>query len=701
MDGLIVFTPLGNEDNSLYLQKLIAQGYPVLFLATGEQGPQIAADNKTGIRQAMIHLAKHGHRRIAFIAGIPTDKGDSAIRLQAYHTAMEEYGLEANPQLVAWGWHIFDEGYRAMQSLLTSGVEFTAVMASNDNSAAGAMQAIREAGRRIPDDIAIIGFDNEPIAEAQVPPLSSIHIPLEMMGEQALIAMLDHLTNQMPLGSLQIPTRLVKRQSCGCVPETISSALTGIDELLLHTFAKDGMPKLVPPTLDQASQIASASPFQGEEHTNTEKKQYIVDEMLNVLPAELRYPGGDEIRRACTDLVETFCKSLDEANPTYFQTAFTNSIYELERVDGNLGPWQDFITTLRREMILLPLKWGRDETRHLAEGLLHQARVVVSESAQRQDQRHEYQRSVNARNLNDLTASLSSALSERQAIELINSHLAKMNIRHVKVMLFEAEQDDPVAWSLALNTNADSTDQRFPSRQFPPPGLYPADELLNIILLPLVFQNEVFGYIALEANDLTSCLVIATQLAATIKVARLHTQIVELSLTDSLTGLHNRRSFEIFLKNEVSRSQRFSRSLAIIFMDIDNFKEYNDTYGHPAGDVALQQVAQCLSAGRRVADIVARIGGDEFVMILPETEINGALKVSRKIRVAVTEISSLKRPISVSIGLTAPGSPKIEAKLTLQQADQALYESKRMGKNRISVFENQQVLDEKEFPILE
>jgi diguanylate cyclase len=111
----------------------------------------------------------------------------------------------------------------------------------------------------------------------------------------------------------------------------------------------------------------------------------------------------------------------------------------------------------------------------------------------------------------------------------------------------------------------------------------------------------------------------------------------------------------------------------------------------------LQQVAKCLSDGRRIADIVARIGGDEFVIILPETEINGALKVSRKIRVAVTELSGLKRLISVSIGLIAPSNAEMEAELMIQHADQALYESKRMGKNRISVFENARVLDEKEF----
>ena len=80
-DGLIVFAPLGNQNQSLYLQQLIAQGFPVLFIASGEPGPRIAVNNEFGIHQAVTHLVEHGHRRIAFLGGRPTDKGDSEARL--------------------------------------------------------------------------------------------------------------------------------------------------------------------------------------------------------------------------------------------------------------------------------------------------------------------------------------------------------------------------------------------------------------------------------------------------------------------------------------------------------------------------------------------------------------------------------------------------------------------------------------------
>src|SRR5574341_1318651 len=96
-DGLIIFAPLRHGARSLYLQQLSNEGYPVLFIATGEREPMISVDNEAGIHQVMAHLVDHGHRRIAFIAGDPDDKGDSESRLRAYHSAMAQ-----TPALIWW-----------------------------------------------------------------------------------------------------------------------------------------------------------------------------------------------------------------------------------------------------------------------------------------------------------------------------------------------------------------------------------------------------------------------------------------------------------------------------------------------------------------------------------------------------------------------------------------------------------------------
>ena len=310
-----------------------------------------------------------------------------------------------------------------------------------------------------------------------------------------------------------------------------------------------------------------------------------------------------------------------------------------------------------------------------------------------------FQRAVQALALNELTAALSAVMSETQVVEVLEARLANLGIRHVRVMFFEPDRAYPVAWSVVLEAESGHPPRSFRSREYPPAGFYPQGELLNVLLLPLVFHDEVLGYVAFDASEMETCAVIATQLAATIKVSRLHAQVVELSLKDELTGLQNRRYFELFLKNEISRSQRFSRNLAVILVDVDRFKEYNDAYGHPAGDEALQRVARCLTQARRSADIVARLGGDEFVIVLPETDAGGALEVCRKIRTNIAENTGVRRrALTVSMGLTALiGSVKIDAELMVKQTDNALYESKRRGRNRISVYTLKGIVDEKEY----
>ena len=171
-DGLIAVNPLNSPARSRYLHELAAGGHPIVYIASGEQGPAIIADNAGGIHAAMQHLVDHGHHRIAFIAGSPDDlAGDSGARLRAYRTAQRVFALAADPRLVAYGRHTMAGGYAAMQQILASGVPVTAVCASNDESALGAMRALRAAGRRIPDDVAVTGFDDRPEGAAHDPAL--------------------------------------------------------------------------------------------------------------------------------------------------------------------------------------------------------------------------------------------------------------------------------------------------------------------------------------------------------------------------------------------------------------------------------------------------------------------------------------------------------------------------------------------------
>lgn len=154
-----------------------------------------------------------------------------------------------------------------------------------------------------------------------------------------------------------------------------------------------------------------------------------------------------------------------------------------------------------------------------------------------------------------------------------------------------------------------------------------------------------------------------------------------LATTDGLTGLHNHRAFQEKLAEEFERTQRYKMPFSVILIDVDNFKLYNDSYGHPEGDVVLKTVAQLLREQVRVTDYVCRYGGEEFVILLPGTEAHGAQEVAERLRTAIEMHPWAKRPITASFGIATLQADLTTAQELVDQADKALYTSKAMGRN--------------------
>jgi len=169
----------------------------------------------------------------------------------------------------------------------------------------------------------------------------------------------------------------------------------------------------------------------------------------------------------------------------------------------------------------------------------------------------------------------------------------------------------------------------------------------------------------------------------------MHARLAEQVGSDALTGCLNRRSFEARLKGDLRQARRRNSTVAIAAVDLDHFKEINDTHGHPVGDVVLQQLANIMKATARDTDAVARYGGDEFVVILPDTGWQGALAFADRLRRRVDDYSfgSPDAPpldVTISVGVAlARGSDKISTESLLQEADAALYRAKSAGRNRV------------------
>jgi two-component system cell cycle response regulator len=164
---------------------------------------------------------------------------------------------------------------------------------------------------------------------------------------------------------------------------------------------------------------------------------------------------------------------------------------------------------------------------------------------------------------------------------------------------------------------------------------------------------------------------------------------LEMAITDQLTGLHNRRYMARHLDSLISNAQKSNKPLAFLIMDIDHFKAVNDTHGHDIGDEVLREFANRISANIRGIDLACRYGGEEFVVVMPDTDVDFAYTIAERLRKSVetTPIEISRAPgalnVTISIGIAASAGGDDNAEKLLHRADQALYRAKREGRNRV------------------
>lgn len=224
--------------------------------------------------------------------------------------------------------------------------------------------------------------------------------------------------------------------------------------------------------------------------------------------------------------------------------------------------------------------------------------------------------------------------------------------------------------------------------------------ILCFICLPFISQTHPLGVLYLYRDDRDAFLPEEIELLATFshlaavaaENTRLHTNTAKLAATDALTGLLNRRMLEERLQIEQQRAQRYGKAFSLLMLDIDHFKKINDSYGHLAGDAVLKALASALSQQTRDIDSVARFGGEEFVIVLPETDGDGARVVAERIRTAIAGApfvlpDGCEIGVTVSIGIACFPLDAVNIEVLLERADQALYLSKNTGRNRVSLYQ--------------
>jgi diguanylate cyclase (GGDEF)-like protein len=213
---------------------------------------------------------------------------------------------------------------------------------------------------------------------------------------------------------------------------------------------------------------------------------------------------------------------------------------------------------------------------------------------------------------------------------------------------------------------------------------------------PIIVNGVLIGLINLDSatpgffkpEHLERLQIFADYAAVAIEKARLFEKTQQLAITDELTGLFNRRQVLSLASNEYERSKRYNRPLSAIMIDIDQFKRINDTFGHPVGDRVLRALAACCRANLRSVDLIGRYGGEEFLVLMPETDHERALEAAERIR---KQVESMRLPThrgqvqaTISLGVsTLPIGNDLALEQLIINADDALYSAKAAGRNRV------------------
>ena len=185
------------------------------------------------------------------------------------------------------------------------------------------------------------------------------------------------------------------------------------------------------------------------------------------------------------------------------------------------------------------------------------------------------------------------------------------------------------------------------------------------------------------ANGASYVAVVAVAMAGLQTLRRSQAQLAQLVIQDQLTNVLNARAFSERLGQELDRNRRYPRPLALLYMDLDNFKVINDTHGHQTGDAVLRLVADAMRSSVRHADVVGRLGGDEFAVLMPETDAPLADAAAKRLVAGLRNVFKGTPNVTASIGVVSCTATDASTDDQLRRADQAMYDAKKMGKDRV------------------
>jgi diguanylate cyclase (GGDEF)-like protein len=699
LDGIIIVAGtlsnfIGLKEFDKFTEKYKA--IPIVSISAAITGiPSVVFDNKASMRLIIEHLIKHHkYSRLAFIGG-PESNSEAVLRYSAYEEVLKKYGIPIDDDLVAYGDFEENSGMLGVDKIIKDRNNLPdVIICANDGMAIGAFQRLSDLGIVVGRDIALTGFDDIEVTKGFSSSFTTVKQPLVEMGMNSIELINDMLNGKKPATYTNINGKLMLRESCGC-----NNIIMKFDAKAKKVIPKNGSYKM------------NIDIIQLELKKNIFNIGAFVVNELDISPIDkLLYK--DIIQNLMSTLIEDIKE--ENLNGSFIEKInyILNNMPLIRKYDFI---WYEVLSNLRTQIISVI---DNQEVLSFVEVLFYRASILTGNIFTRKEVFNQYKLKKKYIDTRKIIRELHSALFIDQLIEVMKDTISRLGITQFYLCLFDKPVKNislvnfiyPLKAEIVLGIDNDyiMPNVYFDIKDMLPKDLIHRENRSELLFMPLSSGNDHFGYIACSIDHVDEYIFenlrefVTTTLKSQMlynerkeaeeklsivvkELQKYNRELSDLSVNDVLTGLYNRRGFYIYGENYYKSAIKTKESFIVFFGDIDGLKKINDNYGHKEGDEAIKAVANILKNSFRSYDIIARIGGDEFIIMAANIDSeNDITTIMKRINDSfeIYHLTSQKPyKVSISIGHSVyhPSSNMTFEEL-ISYADKELYKKKNKTK---------------------
>ncbi|MBN1411704.1 MAG: GGDEF domain-containing protein [Spirochaetales bacterium] len=682
------------EETRSFYEKF--QDIPVVTLSIKIPGiPAVLIDNTKGLIDLVRHLIRDHQCRNFVLIGGPESNMEAEERCRACMKVFEEERIPLDKDRVYRGDFNIENGKQATLAFLSKyGKKIDAIVAANDDMAFGAMEIMKSRGIRVPEDIKVIGFDDVKQARLVSPKLSTVHQPIYLQAKMAADMGMEMAEKGMVLPDVYLPTEMVVRASCGC----------SVDKALILPWVHEVKYLDLEREKRQRKRIKKA----------VMRKIITFVNILDYQREELSFYLGN--MRKVMDIV--LSDHISEQDIMVFLSTMREILKNEYNHGRRINIWLDYIPEI---LNIVFTKILEPQKQQIIRKLFDNVQSIISDMVQAEDAQAKFELIEKFIVIRTLIASFSSTVDIKEMIRAISREFLRIGCRNLYIVMFEDIQLYEIngQWRLPrqallylaikdrVKINLDDDPCLFPAEGMLPAELFPTEKPFCMAICQLFYMEEQLGYIIFEISEGEREIydIIVAQISMAFKNSLLFKSFKEnekilvntmhalkehnivlqdISRKDELTGLYNRRGFMTAAEENLELAGRMEKGGALFFADLDRLKYINDTFGHDEGDFAIKTCAKILTRIFRHADIIGRIGGDEFIIFTVDMDVAGVEKIAARLKEQITLVNQeIQKPyqVSISIGWSVFTDKSIkDMKTLIQEADDMLYTRKKRGK---------------------